>query len=183
MLVSIGIALTEVILLIQIDILYDNEVLELPVRSLDLVSEVKKRIGVKTRLAPGQINLKYNGKTLHDDLKLDHCGVCEDSPQFKLTVNDCGEVAVEQTSYQSPYEAAGDSKNLLVQPSPYKAAGESKNLLVQQSPEEASLGGKGIHSHDKVEATTIDLRTHYPTPGASSYVCHGFGFPCLATHL
>ena len=167
MLVSIGIALTEVILLIQIDILYDNEVLELPVRSLDLVSEVKKRIGVKTRLAPGQINLKYNGKTLHDDLKLDHCGVCEDSPQFKLTVNDCGEVAVEQTSYQSPY----------------KAAGESKNLLVQQSPQEASLGGKGIHSHDKVEATTIDLRTHYPTPGASSYVCHGFGFPCLATHL
>ena len=103
---------------------------------------------------------------------------------------------MEQTSYQSPYEPVGDSKNLLVQQSPqeaslggessyqspYEPLGDSKNLLVQQSPQGASLGGqdKGADSsthyheksHHKVEDIPIDLRTYFPTPGSSNDVCH-----------
>ena len=143
-------------------------ILKLPVRSLTLVSEVKKRIGAKTQLSPGEIVLEYNGKILNDNLKLDHCGISEDSPEVRLTVNDqsCDEAVMEQTPYQSPYEPLGDSKD----------------LLLQQSPQGVSLGeqDKGAHSstyyhekgHEKLEVAPIDLRTHYPTPGASSDVCH-----------
>ena len=181
MFVSIGIAPTEAVLLIQPDIFYNDElILKLKVRSLDLVSAVKKRIGVKTRLSPDEISLEFNGKPLSDNLKLDHCGVSEDSPRLTLTVNthSCDEVVMEQTPYQSPYEAVGDSRN----------------DLVQQSPQGASLGGqdKGADSsiyyhqksYNKVEIPHIDLRTHYPTPGASSDVCYAFPCPpsqCLAT--
>ena len=148
-------------------------ILKLPARSLELVSEVKKRIGVKTLLNPREISLDYNGKSLNDKLKLDHCGVTEDSPKLRLSVIDhfCDEVVMEQIPYQSPYEPLGDSKN----------------LLVQQSPQGASLGGqaKGADngtyyrekSHDKVNDTPIDLRTYYPTPGASSDVCHAIRNP------
>ena len=156
-------------MLILLDVIYDDEViLKLPVRSLNLVSEVKKRIGVKTCLSPAEISLEYNGKILNDNLKLDHCGVWEDSPEFRLTVNaqPCNEVVMEQTSYQSPYEALGDSKNLLVQQSPQGTSLEGQDKEVYVSPYDHEK------SHDKVEITPIDPRTHYPTPGASSDVCH-----------
>lgn len=171
MFVSIGIAPTEAILLIQPDILYNDElILKLKVRSLELVSEVKKRIGVKTRLSPGEISLEFNGKTLNDNLKLDHCGVSEDSPKFKLTVNtpSCDEVVMEQTPYQSPYEAVGDSMNDLVQQS-----SQGASLGGQDQGADSSMYYRG-KSHNKVEVPHIDLRTHYPTPGASSDVCHAF---------
>ncbi|KAL8793668.1 MAG: hypothetical protein Q9195_003717 [Heterodermia aff. obscurata] len=141
-------------------ILYEDEViLKLPVRSLLLVSELKKRIGAKTQLSPSEISLEYNGKTLNDSLKLDHCGVSEDTPKLKLTVINRSCDVVKEQAYWSPYEAVGDSKS----------------PLVQQSPQGA-LGGqdKGFYSstncHDgSHDVTPIDLRTYYPTPGASSH--------------
>ena len=141
-------------------------ILKLPARSLELVSQVKKRIGARTQLSPGEIILEYNGKTLNDNLKLDHCGVFEDSPEFRLTVKEQSyeEVVMEQTSYQSPYDPVVDSRNLLVQQTGASPGGQDNGVHSGTYYHEKNYG--------KVEVIPIDLRTHYPTPGASSDVCH-----------
>ncbi|KAG7005493.1 hypothetical protein G7Y79_00019g046730 [Physcia stellaris] len=93
------------------DILYDNEaILKLRVRSLDKVSEIKERVAARTQLDPKTISLEYNGKELHESLKLDHCGVNEDGMSLTLTIVE--PTPMEEIPWHAPCANMGGPKDL-----------------------------------------------------------------------
>lgn len=132
-------------------------ILKLRVRSLDRVSELKERVGARTELDPHTISLDYNGKELHESLKLDHCGVNEDGLSLTLTIIEPtpDTVIMEQIPWHAPRANMGGSPPLPKDQHSSNTLNDSASIVACQN------AGSSLSNQDSTEPSFIDSRTHY----------------------
>lgn len=144
----------------MIDILYEEQIiLKLRVRSLDRVFELKERVGAKTELDPQTIGLEYNGKELHDTLKLDHCGINENGLSLTLTIIEPNPntVTMEQIPWHAPCANLGGLPNISKDQYTLNALNGNASIVACQS------ASSYVSDQDSTEPNFIDSRTHGST--------------------
>ena len=135
-------------------------ILNLRVRSLDRVSELKERVGARTQLDPQTISLAFNGKELHESLKLDHCGINEDGLSLMLTIIEPvpDRVSMEEIPWHAPRASLGGSTHLPKDQYSQNTLDGHASMVARQS------ASSFASSQDSAEPNFIDTRTHYHVP-------------------
>ena len=140
-------------------------ILNLRVRSLDRVSELKERVAARTQLDPHTISLEYNGKELHKSLKLDHCGINEDGLSLTLSIIEPvpDRVSMEEIPWHAPCAGMGGSTQLPKDQYSQNTLNGNVGVVAPQR------GASFASSQDSTEPNFIDTRTHYHIPYENTF--------------